>query len=223
MKRLAILLLVGSVNACFALTIDDFTTGPDDARITSGSRVEFQGGSMIGGERDVELRVLNNPFVQALEYTIGSGFAIVSDGFGLESRVTLQYDGVGDETYGGTNLHDGPGFNPTNLTGQDRFVLSFVGNDLPLDLGVRVESANGHASSTVMHLGSNAGVVNVLFSTFTGNADFAAITKMQFTFEPLASGDYALGSIKAVPEPATIAIVALGLTSLLLRRRTLKT
>lgn len=218
MKKLLIGATLCASSFSFAVMIDDFTSGSDNATIFTGSLVEFQGGSMVGGERDVEMRIFNNPQQQPMDYFIGNGLEITSNGFGIDSRFTLQYDGRGDETYGGTSLNAGPGISPAlDLSGQNRFRVNFVGNDLAVKVNAIV--IGGGTSTASINVPSNGGSQDIMFSSFSGGANFGALTSITFQFEPVTSGDFALSSIEAVPEPASMVALALGASALIARRR----
>ncbi len=78
------------------LTIDDFNTGPQsEFPLTSGSRNDFQSGTMLGGGRHVVHTVgqVNGPTPLNRKgvYTITDGHLIVEDGVHAASRLEISY------------------------------------------------------------------------------------------------------------------------------------
>lgn len=201
-----------------AVLIDDFTTGVYTGQIQSGSLLDFQTGSMLGGDRFHRAEVQANPNNQTLSIRIGSGRYISSGGAGLDAMNMLGY-GFRSDGAGGVLRDD---LNANFTGGNDRIRINFLRNDLDMRLGILVESASGGqaSSATKTILGSqfSAFGVDFFFSDFAGGASFADVDQLTFKFDPQASGDYVVQSIEVVPEPGTLAALG-GALALLARRR----
>lgn len=218
MKKIVLLAMAGTVVTAHAVLVDDFSTSYTNS-IGTGTWVDSQSGSMLGGERDVELAVLANTFSQFADTDIpGSAASIFSNGFGVESVTTYQYDRTGDEAgnMGPGKLLKNGGTGAALIGSPDTSVLiDWLGNDLRVvvDVTTRLNGSTLGTASGVRLAGSGAGsmLINVLG---LDKADSLTIA-----FHGDVNADFGISRIQTVPEPATL----LGLTSLLagavLRRR----
>ena len=179
-------------------------------------------GAFLSGERDVEMRVLSNPFNQDYDVTITGGqLAVISQGFGTLARLTLQYDCPGDETPG-TNVAINNNGYTAGLLGNganNMYRVKFLGNDLPVQVICTLRAANGVvvASRTATRAAlAGAGNLDFVFNP----AEVAGSGSITFQFEADRSGDFALEGIEAlpVPEPATMAALGLGVAAVIRRR-----
>ena len=222
MKRAAIIFagaLVSAANA--AVIIDDFSV-PYSKSITSGSNVDYQSGAFLGGlgERDVEMRVWSNPLGQSMDLTItGRQLAIVSNGFSLRSKLTLQYDNDGDEAgnTGANHLLNTSAFGASHFAGNDTIQVRMLGNDLPINVKMTLRDGAGGVISQIVQSKLGGGAGNVNFNA--GAAAMLAARSLTLEFEAETSGDFAIEEIAAVPEPATMAALGLGAAAMLRRRR----
>lgn len=220
MRKFLVLAGVVAAGAANAIVIDDFTSGPYFNTIIGGDYVEFQGGTMATGERDVQQTVLANPLGQFFDLAItGTGLAITSAGFGLDGFVILQYDLIGDEagnTGAGKTLTYVPGVLALN-DGCDTIRINWLGNDLAVEYAVQLRFAD---NSTVVNGGVRAGGQGAGFTdvAFTA-AQLAAARAISFGFHGVPSADYGITSLECVPEPASMAALGLGAAALVARRR----
>lgn len=203
--------------------IDDFSTGSFAQSITAGSWIGSQLGSMYGGERDSGMLVQANPLNQFMDMSVQSGLVITSSGALLDGQSGVEYDGVGDETDNVAPFERGPGLNANFSASADRFRLNFLANDLPMSVLAYVYtygSPDALSTSTVaVGANQNSFSVDIPFSSFAGGASFSDVDRFGFIFETGPSGDFALESIEAVPEPATMAAIGAGIVGLIARRR----
>lgn len=221
-KFLVLAAVVVSGVAQANVTIDNFTTAYFDT-IIGGTSVQFQqGAGIIGGERDVELNVLANPLNQFLDIAIAGGLTVISNGFGVQSKVSLQYDGLNDEV-GNT----GPGKVLTNAGGAPLGIgfcnavrVGFIGNDLKVNIqvearlaGVVIGVGNGMRAA-----GQGVGFEDIAMAP----AALAAADSLTFRFQADPSGDFAISGLECVPEPASMAALGLGFAALVARRRSKK-
>jgi hypothetical protein len=190
-----------------ALVIDDFTSGPYAVSLQAGTDSADQFGTMLGSERHTFVEVESNPLTQWLDFTIASGLAITSSGTLLDAYVEVLY-----------------GFNTdlnVDLSGYNAFKVNFVSNDLPMTMLVGLGSSTGGQFEVIsLPVASGVGFsVTVPFSLFTTFTSFGDVDFIGFGFDSVSNGDYAIGGLEVVPEPATIAALAVGLGALVARRR----
>lgn len=212
-------LAIAAVAAQANLSIDDFASGTYSRSLTSGSLTEFQTGSMIGGARYATTAVQSNSFGLAIQTDIqGSAYS-------LSSQPAV--DGFGELGYGFTSSSTGPVAQDldANLTvgGLNALRVNFLSSDAPGTLTVSVRSSSSGAdfvSASTSFPGNSVNVPftrEIAYSQFVG-VDFSDIDQMVFRFDTGPSGDVSLASIEAVPEPATIAVLA-GIAAAAVRRK----
>lgn len=198
--------------------IDDFSV-PYAKTITSGSNVDEMSGAVLGGARDVEMRVSSNPLQQQYDLTItGQQLAVVSNGFGVLSTLKLQYDGVDEAGNTGVNklLRNSAG--PAGLLqGNNVIRVRFLGNDLDLNVKAVLRTSGSVIAQQEAVRSAGSGIGNLDFA-FSGG-DAAAADSLTLEFSSVRSGDYAVEGIEAVPEPASMIAIGTGLAALAARRR----
>lgn len=201
------------VGAAHAVILDDFTTGAFAGEVVDpGVTVQNtqSGANIVGTFRDLEFEAVSNPLRSFLRVEIGNGLNVVDAGSQLTARVRLAYDG--NDT--GLNL---------DLSSDAQILLNFKSNDRALRTVVTLGTFGGN--STVLERVVAGGRQNTNFteafdfSGSVGGVDLADVDSVQIDFFTSPSGDFALGSIEAVPEPATMAALAAGIGAVLARRR----
>lgn len=204
-----------------AVIIDNFNT-PAGFSISSGTAVTVSGpGGIIGGQRDLEGKVLANPLLQFLDISIfGGGVSVVSNGFLTLSEVAFQYDRVDAQPTGvGATLFNGGTGVPLGLDG-DRVRLDWIGNDLDVNVVVVTRKLGVITGGGV---GLRAGMSGPGFQDiFVNPAALANADSITITFKPNASGDFALRSMQTVPEPATMLALGAGAAVIARRRKARK-
>lgn len=189
------------VSAYANLTVDDFTSGAYSVSITAGTDVNTQSGTMLGSSRRTTLQVISNPLNRPVVLDIGSGLSVHDNGSLAQSSLTLEYL---------------LGSGSANLSGYDRLRIRFVSNDLPLVASVYFGSSSGQATGT-FSIAPGAGFdYDVLFSTLsiTGTMDWSNVNMIAVKFNTSPNGDYVLGQLQIVPEPASLIALATGVVSL---------
>ena len=224
MKRHYLLLFCIALTASsHALVFDTFSNGTFSQSVSSGSWVGSQSAG-LGDERDSGVLLMTNNFGGQATIGVGGGYFTMAGAPGLSAKVGLDYDGVGDETDDAAPFEVGPGFAPRDLTAEgDTIATHFGANDLALHMVTLVYSADGGHSSyeTTVSPGTDFAQKS-LYSDFMGTADFTQVNRVVFLFDTAQGGDFAINSIDTlttVPEPATLAILGLGVLPLLRRRR----
>tara|TARA_B000000565_G_scaffold255758_1_gene237495 strand:+ start:29588 stop:30298 length:711 start_codon:yes stop_codon:yes gene_type:complete len=211
------------------ITIDDFS---DD----QGPMVVMQGqtlfssvlGSMIGGERDLEITSVVDEFNQGASVNVAADNFFFSSGAGNESMFTIQWDGVD-----GSNA-----INPFGLGGLDltaignpiKFITTIIESDLNAWFDVTFWSGpNGTAETVELPIpGVNRPGRDAFFlSREFSNTDFTNIGAIQVrgniaspdTGLMQRSYDLQLGGVTAVPEPGSLALALLAVLGIAVRRR----
>jgi hypothetical protein len=180
--------------------IDDFTQGQqtlDLSRVIAPptqvctTLISGSSDSIIGGERELEFRVTQNPGTSARVRVspIDGNLLIVSNGPRVVSSTTVTWDGV---DLAGV----APGLN-IDLTrgGRDSaFVIDITNIDLNASLTLRVEDNTGSVS-TLQKTAFAAGEQLFSYGDFTGNADFTDVKAITFVGTGPAGLDYSIASI----------------------------
>ncbi len=214
-------LIIGAIFVAGAaqatVLIDNYSTGIYNKTITGGSDLAFQTGSMLGGDRYSSMMVETNPFGLELQTNIQNGAYALSSQSGVNAMGELGY---GFQANGaGTSFQD---LN-FNFSGENAFKLNFLSSDTPgtVMMSVRSSSSNGGAFSSVTKpIPGNS--VNTPFMTSFSFSEFAGINfsdvdQLVIKFDTGISGDIALDSVEAVPEPATM--IVLGAAAAVAARR----
>lgn len=223
-------LMLGSAQA---LTIDAFEelnqTVTDTA--TAGSTVGTQtGASIIGGVRRVEVLQtggssdaeinINQP---SIAQPLGNSLLTLSNADGT-SASSLLYNA------GGTGLGAGLGVDATESGAQNAFDLRIILNDIPLEIGITVGSADGESTLTQTTTGLIFSSTPFTFEyadfgiSAAAGADFDELTFIRidittnFTATDLQLDFFGTTNTE-IPEPTALAIMGLGLIGLGFARR----
>jgi hypothetical protein len=187
--------------------VDTFSQGPFELLVNADNpiRKATQTGlsGVLGGQRDVLLEYVSGPqnvhARLATEYT----FTFFNADALTKGNLTLQYDGVDDESGNPFALNNGNNLR-ANLSGQDRFQFLFVevnpgiGPYLPIFTTVVSGEGATYMERTVeTHVNGGLNVVhNIFFSEFTG-IDFSDVRRVQFQFVGMNASDFTLEAVGA--------------------------
>lgn len=212
---LGVVALVGTSSA--VTLVDDFTTGAANFGINTGTVVNFQNGSMLGGDRMVQLTVTNNNFGLELSINSAAGTFSVNSQPAVDGYAQLGY-GYMDNGSGGASFDD---LN-FDLSGENGFEIDVVSSDEPAVITIAVRSAS-NPNNIVMVSKNVAGnmvnsnqLISWNFSEFAG-VDFTNVDQVLVEIETGESGDITIGEVRAVPEPSIL--LGIGAAAALLMRR----
>jgi len=118
--------------------------------------------------------------------------------------------------------------NPPGLgkdyTATQALKLNFLFLDREMTIKTYAESTkSGFGTKTgteTLTIGPSDTPFSVTFQNFNTLIDWDSVTIFTFRLDPIQAGDFQLGSIEAVPEPSSMAALALGGLVLLKRRKT---
>jgi hypothetical protein len=192
------------------LTLDDFSTGTYQKTLKSGEDLNFQTGTMVGGQRETDFCVSRpcsgqtNPFGQAGSFQIAPATnrtpsaLIYSTGYKVLPRLVLVYG-----QSAALNLALAPTY--------DRLRLSFDGNNSVTNFLIYAFSGNSNVSTLACHIPFNPYpfTVDLPFADFkldggTGT-DFTNISAMSLVFTQdftVGGTDWAITSFAAIPTGA---------------------
>lgn len=223
-----------------ALVIDDFASTMSGSRTTLGvTNHQLADGTVLGGYREVTINKTAGTGSGAgkLEWgseentdpmrpvAAGDNQFYISQGSSSNAVVTLTWDGIGTSGAGGMSAID---ITETNLaTGFYIYVLTADQN-----LNMTFTAKSGSNTSTFSHtFASQTSNLQyfVNFASFTGSADFQAMTSLSLQMSGIAGWDATIAFVHtepsipdaggSVPEPATLGLLGLGLLGLGLSRR----
>jgi hypothetical protein len=195
-----------------AVLVDDFADGVDLNTFLGPSSATNDGphGGVIGFFRDTTL-------------TVDSGMAIQIF-YSPVSTQTLVFDGFPGSTGTYNSVYDGFGLNGNlnrdlTASGNDRFQVAVIDANGNGNLAITVVDTDG-ISSAVTHpiIDGVMGKVDYLFSSYS--SDLTKVRSITVTLNSTSvAADFTLGSIRAIPEPASIGLIGLGSLLVLRRRR----
>ncbi|MFM9874732.1 MAG: PEP-CTERM sorting domain-containing protein [Fimbriimonadaceae bacterium] len=221
MKTFAIIALLGVATVSHALMIDDFGTGNINDQISAGSNQTFTAATVAGGNRYVYHDVFDGNPLSLSHTTVVTNGIFASDSKTLvDAFATLKYGSNATGVFGAFDMN-------LNFSGFDRIRINVLSNDQPAT--IRVGVGNNTQGFRFQTLAVTPNMVMVpqtldfMFTSFTGGAfNFGDVDRISIDLDTTASGDIVLDSVEAVPEPASMIALGLGVAALISRKRKAK-
>lgn len=206
-----------------SILIDDFSDGNITHNVDSSTfeAAALTGASVFDGDRATFIGQVTQDASQRSQLRVAGGRLAVSNDDGVSNTASLGYGSTGI----GSNLAFQFNFaSNLSLGSNNALRFDFLRTDLPLTITVDFYS-NGitpAATYTKNVVGNQFNPFSVTVSSAdltSGTATWNNFDLMVVTFDTAVSGDFALDRVEAVPEPATMAAVAVGMAAMAARRR----
>lgn len=204
-----------------AIVIDNFDSGAVTSVVTSGVATTYTAASVPGGNRHI-LQNVSSAF--GLSHTAAvtsgaNGYYVSSAKTGVDSTELISY---GVDSSGATNVS-----NDLNLdfSAQSSFTLQVLQNDLNTNFQVGVFSRTTGTTglSSVYNVGAvtwgSPTTVTFNFSEFGNPALFSDVDAIFLYVDGSLDDDVVIDNFEAVPEPASLALIAAGAAALAAKRR----
>jgi hypothetical protein len=203
-----------------AVVVDDFMTGSyNSGAFSSGTVSNWSSATVPGSIRFTSLTIDVNPFGGDAKTRVITtpGILEVSTDTDVDTHMLLGYG----FDFGSTAV----GSNPLNMDFSSSPILNvtFRSNDLAQPVFATIYTNNG-ASSFTRSLNVMGGITpsSPVTYGFDFTSDAGSLTDVDaitFNFDPAPGGDFSLQGVYSVPEPASVAVLAIGAAAMLRRRK----
>ncbi len=216
-------------SASQAFFLDDFSTGDYNSNYFSSGTVSgwVPSAGAVGGIRYLSTTITNNPLGGDARARVVSSAGIYA--VGTESQVEI----TSTLGYGFANASNSISSNPLNLDMSSNHILrlTFTSNDVAQTVYATIQGTdlNSGVNNFTVAVNVPGGItpsnpldVDFDFSTVDPGyllGPFSDIDGIAFDFNPAPGGDFSLTTVQAVPEPASMAVLAIGLVALKRRRK----
>lgn len=221
MKRLLplALLAIGAQASHAMVMLDNYDSGAIDLLLNwpNNSIQTNRVGTMVGGQVWTELAIAANSNQNNARLRVNTSLGRMD----VSSEVLVQ--ALMFSTYGVDSAGDFSASSDLNLdlSGESRFEVDFFYVETPLLVSITLYDAESIYGSTQVTTTVSSGFskkASFDFSAFTGY-DFSDVDAILFDITAPTSSDYSINSFSAVPEPASMAALGLGLACLARRRK----
>lgn len=179
---------------------------------------------ILGESRQLQLDLISTPFVFGFTSSsvfVADGVAAWDNASRYLSEARFIYDGVANlmlepDGLDGVDLTDGG----TNTA----FMLDVLTTDLDLTIDVIIHSGAGNSTTVSTTLTGPAGPTSVvidfadIIATTGAGADFSDVGAVELVLRGPESVDATIDNFKVIPEPASMALLGLGLAVIARRR-----
>ena len=219
-------LMVSGAASAVTILVDDFSNGNITQNVDSFGMEAIANtpASVLGGNRGTYIGQTTTDNLQRSQLRVASNRLAVSNDDGVANSATLAYGAAGTS---GPNTFLLNFATNLSLGTNDALKLSFIRNDLPLTVYVDLYS-NGTtvaASYTKIVSGGQFSPFDVMIGAAdltSGSATWNDFDMMAISFDTNVNGDFSLGRVEAVPEPATMLALSAGLVAMARRRKNRK-
>ena len=204
-----------------ALMVDDFITGSyNSGAFSAGSTQAWTASAdSIGGIRYTDLTITSNPFGGDAKTRVitSPGILDVSTDADVDTNFLLGYGYANSSTTSASNQLN------QNFSSSPIVEVNFRTNDVAQPVVVTLYTNSG-ASSFTRTLSVGGGITSAnpqsyLFDFTSDAANLGDVDGISIFFDPTPGGDFSLNYIQTVPEPASLAVLAIGGAAMLRRRK----